>query len=67
MMNDYHRHPIDIQEFMHRPRSRARDTTRACKTHLTNDARVVVDIEDAIVIEDVVGAVIARRRLMVIH
>ena len=67
MMNDYLRPPIDIQEFMHRPRSRARDTTRACKTHLTNDARVVVDIEDAIVIEDVVGAVIARRRLMVIH
>ena len=52
---------------MHRPRSRARDTTRACKTHLTNDARVVVDIEDAIVIEDVVGAGIARRRLIGIH
>ena len=47
---------------------RARETTqRAFEAHLTNDARVVVDIEDAIVIEDVVGAVIARRRLISIH
>lgn len=63
MMNDYHRHPIECIA-----RVRARETTRrACKTHLTNDARVVVDIEDAIVIEDVVGAGIARRRLIGIH
>jgi len=42
-------------------------TRRAFEAHLTNDAHFVVDIEDAIVIEDVVGVVIARRRLISIH
>ena len=42
-------------------------TRRAFEAHLTNDAHFVVDIEDAIVIEDVIGVVIARRRLISIH
>ena len=44
----------------------ARRRTRE-NTHLTNDARVVVVIEDVIVIKDVVEAIIARRRLHPIH
>ena len=61
--DDVVRHPIECIAL-----GRARETTqRAFEAHLTNDAHFVVDIEDAIVIEDVVGAVIARRRMISIH